>query len=217
MNKWMILLLLCYGFNAQAQPQLKGGLETFVNNHKIYPRYSLQNCIAGTINISFKLNPNGEVLSSKISKGMGTDLDAEALRLIRLSSGKWIVPAGHDTAVAVIVPINFSISSSDCRNRSRQQIQQAVDNYIANQGLTNAVLNFYKSKEKGAIYTKEDEDKIIALKASLGYDEEYLMERLSDGQKKLKQKDKLGACEDFLFIKHMGSGLADEMLAKYCN
>lgn len=217
MNRWMVLFLLCCGFTVQAQPQLKGGLETFVNNHKIYPRYSLQNCIAGTVSISFKLNKSGEVLSSKINKGMGTDLDAEALRLIRLSSGKWIVPAGHDTAVAIIVPINFSISSEDCRSRSRQQIQQAVENYIANQGLTNAVLNFYKNKEKGSVYTKEEEDKIVALKSSLGYDEEYLKERLADGQKKLKQKDKQGACEDFLFIKHMGSSLADEMLARYCN
>jgi len=217
MRKLLIILLLCYGFAVEAQPQLKGGLESFVMNNKIYPRYSLQNCIDGTVRISFKLNQRGEVYHSKITNGVGTDLDDEALRLIRMSSGRWTVPAGHDSTVAIIVPISFSISSEDCRGRSKAQIQQAIQNYVANQGLTNAVLNFYKNKQRGTIYTKEEEEKIVALRASLGYDEEYLQQRIADGRKKLKQKDRQGACEDFLFVKHMGSELADELLAQYCN
>jgi hypothetical protein len=82
--------------------------------------------------------------------------------------------------------------------------------------LTDAVLNFYKKKADGN-FTKDEESKIVALKQSLGYDDEYLNSRISDGKKKLKQKDKQGACEDFLFVKYMGSDLADELLAKYCN
>ncbi len=217
MRKIIWILFLCYGFNVEAQPQLRGGLENFVLNNKIYPRYSLQNCIDGTVTISFKLNPRGEVYYSRISSGVGTDLDDEALRLIRMSSGKWIMPSGHDTTVSIIAPINFRISAEDCGHRSKEQILQAIQNYKINDGLTNAVLNFYRNKEKGGLFAKEEENKITALKASLGYDEDYLQKRIADGKKKLKQKDKQGACEDFLFVKYMGSTLADELLAKYCN
>lgn len=217
MRKLVVILLLCYGFAVEAQPKLKGGLESFVINNKVYPRYSLQNCIDGTVKISFKLNHRGEVYYSKIISGVGTDLDDEALRLIRMSSGKWTVPAGHDSTTAILAPISFSISAEDCRGRSKEQTQQAIQNYIANQGLTNAVLNFYRNKQKGTVYTKEEENKIVALRTSLGYDEEYLQQRIADGKKKLKQKDKQGACEDFLFVKYMGSDLADQLLAEYCN
>lgn len=212
-----MFLSLLSAITLQAQPKLKGGLESFVLNNKIYPMYSLQNCIEGTVVVGFKLNKAGEVYYSEVRRGMGTDLDDEALRLIRMSSGRWIVPVDHDTAIAVIAPIKFNITPGDCGHKSREEIMQAIQSYRANEGLTNAVLNFYKNKAKGNKYTSEEEAKIIALKNRLEYDDEYLKNRINDGLKKLKQKDKQGACEDFLFVKYMGSSLADEMLAKYCN
>ena len=217
MRKLIWIFFLCCGFTSQAQPKLKGGLDNFLLNNKIYPRYSLQNCIDGTVVVSFKLNQRGEVYYSRISTGVGTDLDDEALRLIRMSSGRWLMPSGHDTTVSIIAPINFKISAEDCGNRSRDQILQAIQNYKINEGLTNAVLNFYRNKDKGGSFSKEEESKILALKASLGYDDDYLLEKIANGKRKLKQKDKQGACEDFTFVKYMGSSLADELLSKYCN
>jgi TonB family protein len=216
MSKILLALFLLFGFGVKAQPTLKGGLDSFVANNKVYPPYSLQNCIDGTVTISFKLNKAGEVYFSKIQKGIGTDLDDEALRLVRLSSGKWIVPADHDTIVSVVVPINFKLSGDDCGNKSQKEIKQAIETYKTNVGMTDAVLNFYKHKAAGK-YTIEEERKIIALKTSLGYDDEYMKMRIDDGLKKLKQKDRQGACEDFMFVKNMGYDLADEQIAKYCN
>jgi TonB family protein len=216
MRKILSLLFLFAGLGLNAQPALKGGLENFVLNHKIYPLYSLQNCIEGAVTVAFKINPKGEVYFSNVRKGVGTDLDDEALRLIRLSSGKWTVPKGHDSTVVLIAPINFKLTGYDCANKSREEIREAIRNYKTNQSLTDAVLNFYKNKDTHK-FTKEEENRILALKKSMGYDEEYLKSRIDEGMKKLKQKDKQGACEDFLFVKHMGSDLADELLAKYCN
>ncbi|NRF41659.1 TonB family protein [Pedobacter foliorum] len=216
MSKILLALFLLFGLGVKAQPTLKGGLDSFVANNKVYPPYSLQNCIDGTVTISFKLNKAGEVYFSKVQKGIGTDLDDEALRLIRLSSGKWIVPADHDTIVSVVVPINFKLSGEDCGNKSQKEIKQAIEIYKTNVGMTDAVLNFYRHKAAGK-YTIEEERKIIALKTSLGYDDEYMKMRIDDGLKKLKQKDKQGACEDFMFVKNMGYDLADEQIAKYCN
>jgi hypothetical protein len=217
MARIFLALFLLTGFGLKAQPVLKGGLENFVANNKIYPLYSLQNCIQGGVTIGFKLNNKGEVFYSEVRRGLGTDLDDEALRLIRMSSGKWTMPQDHDSTVVILAPINFKLSGYDCANKSKEEIRQAIRNYKTNQGLTDAVLNFYKKVKAGSKFTKEEENKIIALKKSLGYDDEYLNSRINDGKKKLKQKDKQGACEDFLFVKYMGSDLADELLAKYCN
>lgn len=216
MARILLALLLLSGSGVGAQPELKGGLDKFISANKVYPLYSLQNCIEGTVTVSFKLNNQGEVYFSKVQKGIGTDLDEEALRLIRLSSGKWKVLQGHDTTVSVIVPINFKLDDFDCGNKSKAEIKAAVEAYQSRTGLTNAVLNFYRNKPSGK-FTRAEEDRITALKASLGYDDEYLEKRLEDGRKKLKQKDKQGACEDFLFVKYMGSDKADELLAAHCN
>lgn len=198
-----------------AQPVVKGGLEAFVTANNVYPQYSLQNCIQGTVTISFKLNKDGFVYYSKIRSGIGTDLDDEALRLIRLSSGKWIVPKNHDTTVSLIAPIKFTLSGYNCENKNPEEIKRAIALYRSNQGLAGTIQNFYRNKEKGT-YKKAEEARIIALRTELGYDDEYFQERIKDGLKKLKQKDRQGACEDFLFVKYMGSDLADEMLEKYC-
>lgn len=215
MARILFAFLVLATFTLQAQPFIKGGLEAFVTTNSVYPKYSRANCIQGTVTISFKLSKAGEVYYSKISSGIGTDLDDEALRLIRLSSGKWTVPKGHDTAVSLIAPIKFTLSGYNCSDKNPQEIQQAILAYKSNEGLVSSIQNFYRNKEKGT-YRKEEEGRFVALKQELGYDDEYFKERIKDGLKKLRQKDKQGACEDFLFVKYMGSDLADEMLHKYC-
>lgn len=211
-----LCLLSTLFFNLHAQPVFRGELESFVLKNQVYPLYSLQNCIEGSVSVGFKLNHKGEVYFSQVRSGIGTDLDDEALRLIRMSSGRWTVPQDHDSTVVIIMPIIFKLSGYDCAGKNKAEIQEAIRTYKSNAGLTDAVLNFYKNKASGK-YTREEEQKIVALKKSLGYDEIYLNNRITEGKKKLKQKDRQGACEDFTFVKYMGSDLADELLARYCN
>jgi TonB family protein len=216
MTKMFISFFLLMGFSCAAQqPEFKGGLETFVRANTVYPPYSQSNCIEGRVTINFKLDQQGRVFNAFVKSGIGTDLDDEALRLIRMSSGKWKVPAGYDTTYVLVVPVNFKLDGYDCGNKSKAEIQQAINAYKSSDALANAVLNFYINKEKG-IYNAADEPKILALRKELGYDKAYMEQRIKDGIAKLKQKDKEGACEDFLFVKHMGFDLADEQLQKYC-
>jgi TonB family protein len=185
--------LLLFSVSALAQePEIKGGLAAFLNNNIIYPNYSRQNCIEGSVTVGFKLNAKGEVYYSAISKGIGTDLDDEALRLIRMTSGKWMMPAKHDSLTTVLVQVNFSLNNLYCAG------------------------SFYKNKEKGT-FKPEDELKVLDIKNELAITDEYLDARIESGLKKIKQGDKQGACEDFNFVKYMGSTKANEMLAKYCN
>lgn len=213
MRKLLLVLLIFLGYGLKAQPSLKGGLETYVQNNRVYPKYSLANCISGVVDIAFKLNSKGKVYYSEVRRGVGTDLDNEALRLIRMSSGKWTVPADHDTSVFILAPISFKLSG--CEGKRPQEIKAAIEAYKANTDLTNTVLNYYRSKEKGEL-PGIPEQKALELKETLGYDDNYLLQRLKDGERKLKQGDIQGACEDFKFIKYMGSGIANELLDKNC-
>lgn len=216
MARLLMAFLICSALMVKAQPQMKEGLEAFVRSNTIYPPYSLHNCIQGSVNISFKLNQKGEVYHSEVRSGLGIDLDDEALRLIRLTSGKWTVPNDYDTAAAIVVPVNFHLSGYGCENKSEADIQEAISRYQADQGLTNAVLNFYRNKEQGKS-SEAEEAKIVSLKRELGYDDAYFQEKINQGKAKLKQKDRQGACEDFQFVKYMGSDMADELLKKHCN
>jgi hypothetical protein len=213
MRRFLFFLLLVLGYQLKAQPSLKGGLGSFVQNNKLYPPYSRDNCIQGVVNIAFKLDHKGNVFYSEVRKGVGTDLDDEALRLIRMSSGRWMVPADHDTTLAVIVPISFALS--DCAGKSATEVKAAIEAYKSTTDLTNAVLNYYRNLEQGKT-PGVTEAKVTELKTALGIDEHYLQKKLDDGKRKLKQRDNQGACEDFKFVKYMGSKLADDLLAKYC-
>lgn len=210
-----ICLLFCFSL-AMGQVQFKSGKNGFVNflrENTVYPRFSKDNCVQGTVNVSFKLDEQGKVYFSKISKGILSDLDEEALRLVRLSSGKWQVPAGYDTTVSIVVPVNFVLSGYNCEGKSSEEMQESIRSYQAEEALTNSVINFYKNIDQAK---PEQEAQIIAIKNQLGIDDEYLDDRIKMALKKIKQGDKQGACEDFIFVKYMGSKKADDYLAKYC-
>lgn len=217
MKKLMVLALLFSSFTALAQVQFNNGkiaLNKFLEDNTVYPSYSKNNCIQGRVEIGFKVNLKGEIYNSKIVKGIGTDLDDEALRLVKLSSGKWKLANANDTSSVVIIPVNFVLSGYDCDRKSSVDIQTAIQAYQNELAMENAIINFYKNRDKG---TAEQEAKIIALKNQLGIDDDYLNERIQCGLQKLKQSDKQGACDDFNFVKNMGSNLADNQLKKYCN
>lgn len=209
------LLLLSIGISAQ-EPQLEGGLPTFLKNNTIYPTYSLQNCIQGTVDVGFKLNAKGQVYYAIVTRGIGTDLDDEALRLIKLSSGKWNVPLNHDTLTLVLIPLSFTLKDYDCERKDKNSIAMAIRAYKVQTELTNVVLNFYRNKEKG-IFNEQEEPKMAKLKTELGIDDDYLEGKINAGLKKMRQGDKQGACIDFNFVKYMGSDKADALLAKHCN
>lgn len=215
MHKLLIFLLIITGTVKAQQPELKGGLAAFVKNNTIYPPYSLQNCIQGTVNVGFKLNANGEVYYSLVTTGMGTDLDEEALRLVRMSSRKWTVPKEYDTTSLLVVPVNFSLSGYGCETKSKADIAFAIKNYKDQEELTKVISNFYLNKERGT-FNPADEAKVLQIKNQLGIDDEYLDERINRALKKIKQGDKQGACEDFNFVKYMGSEKANDWLTKYC-
>jgi TonB family protein len=203
----------------EERPTFKGGqkgLKSFIDNNLIYPEFSKDNCLQGTIQVSFKLDSEGKIYESKIQKGFGVDLDQEALRIVRLTSGKWIMPIKHDTLTSLVLPITFSLRDVKCQQRSKDEINAAINAYHARLGLNSAVFNFYEKKELG-IYDQADEARIIALKAQLGYDEKFIDRLLKQALRKLKQGDNEGACEDAHMIRRLGSSKSARVIEQNCN
>ncbi|WP_069660822.1 energy transducer TonB [Arcticibacter eurypsychrophilus] len=213
----LFIFFLQASFKPAENPSFKGGasgLANFINQSMIYPEYSKQNCIEGTIEVSFRLNSQGRIIESKVQKGLGIDLDDEALRLIRLTSGKWTIPALYDTTSVITLPINFSLRQFNCW-RSATEIKAAIDAYKAQGYLSDAVITYYEKKDKGN-YTADDEQKIIQLKEELGYDDDYISRVIDQAKQKIKQGDQEGACKDLQFVRKIGSDKADKLIATYC-
>jgi TonB family protein len=199
-------------------PTFKGGttaLNNFIASNLIYPSFSKTNCIQGTIYVAFQVDKNGVVFNSKVQKGLGVDLDDEALRLIRLTSNKWIVPAKHNENTRLVIPVNFSLKNYNCNERSTDQINKAIALYQSRLALENAVINFYKNKEVGQ-FNAQNEAEIIVLKSELGFDDKFIALKLKEAKQRIKQDDKEGACESLYFIKHIGSTAADLLIAENC-
>lgn len=205
-------------FTVQDQPQFKGGaraLNDFLSKNLIYPDYSKQNCISGSVQISFSIDANNKPVNVRVQKGFGIDLDDEAIRLVKLTAGKWILPDNADLNTTLILPVNFNLSDSRCGTRSRNDMEQAITAYKARQALVNAVTNYYENKYLGKADVSK-EPQILALKKQLDFDEEYEDEVVTQANQKLKQGDRDGACEDWKFVRNIGSNKADAQLAKYC-
>lgn len=216
MFKLAVIILSFISISAFAQqPEMKDGLPNFIKNNTIYPPYAKHNCIQGLVNVGFKLNAKGEVYYSAVTSGVGTDLDKEALRLVRMSSRKWSVPDTHDTTSLLIVPVNFTLTGYDCDRKSKAEIALAIKAYKDDEELTNVISNYFQNKEKGT-FNPADEIKITQIKSQLGIDDEYLYERINAGLKKIEQGDKQGACEEFNFVKYMGSDKAKALIDKFC-
>ncbi|MNK13354.1 Gram-negative bacterial tonB protein [compost metagenome] len=216
MGRLILIFLLGLFVQVSAQrPTLKNGLESFVKANTIYPMYSLENCIQGNIEVAFKLNKAGKITYAGITKGIGADLDAEALRLIKLTSGKWNVPTGYDTTFLIRTPMKFSLQDYGCEQINPGSVGLAIKQYHDEMASFSKIANFYRNITQGTENFIEEE-KIIALKKEMGVDDDFLARKIKVAEKKISQGDLESACEDFKFVKYMGSTKADKLLAKYC-
>ena len=220
-KRWFIsiIVLLASVFTTFAQqPVFKGGqqaLSNFLKAKIVYPEYSRQNCISGTIDVAFRLDKDGRVTNATVQRGLGIDLDDEALRVIKLTSGQWTVPADYNITTNLVQPIRFDPEPTRCASVNAANMQAAIDDYKKRQELENAVTNYYINKYKGKADLSK-ESYILALKKQLGFDDELINDLLKQANEKLKQGDKDSACTDWNFIRNIGSDKADSFITKYC-
>ncbi len=84
----------------------------FIGNEIEYPRMARDNGIEGTVYVVLNIDESGKIESAKISRGVGGGCDEESIRVLLLTSGKWI-PAyddGKPIEMKIMQPIKFTLS-----------------------------------------------------------------------------------------------------------
>lgn len=117
-----LLLGQCYAqdsskiayFPYQEQPEFKGGqrkMFEFLANSVKYPKKSREDGVEGTIYVGFVVNKTGEIVDIKIRRGVSPELNAEAVRVVKLMP-KWKAGKqdGELVRVAYTLPIKFQLN-----------------------------------------------------------------------------------------------------------
>lgn len=83
----------------------------FLNKHLRYPKSAFRNRAEGTVVVQFIISEEGKIADAVVIKSVDPDLDAEALRVIYKSSGKWppAIYGGRLTKSYKKQPIVFSL------------------------------------------------------------------------------------------------------------
>ena len=88
-------------------------LEKRVNQYLRYPKYAQENGIQGLVLVDFIIDESGNVRDVRVSRGIHTSLDDEAVRVIS-ASPKWR-PGRHrgkKVRVAVTIPVDFRLEKT---------------------------------------------------------------------------------------------------------
>ena len=97
----------------EQMPSFPGGpaeLMKWLSSHVQYPAIAIESCIQGTVIVAFIVEPDGSVSNVEIVRSVDTDLDQEALRVVR-QMPKWKAGKqdGSTVRVKFHLPIKFML------------------------------------------------------------------------------------------------------------
>ena len=98
-------------FMADEMPTFPGGDEAllkFLNAKINYPAAALDRQLSGKVHVAFTVDPQGHLHDPHVVRGLGSGLDEEALRLVRIMP--WWNPGlihGQPVWVSITMPIVF--------------------------------------------------------------------------------------------------------------
>jgi TonB family protein len=103
-----------FPYKSEQNAEYKGGIPrfgAFLSRNLTYPSAAQKANIEGQVYVQFVVCTDGTLCDYKVLRGVGFGCDEEAVRVIKLSSGKW--EAGKQRGRAVrsrfTIPINFSL------------------------------------------------------------------------------------------------------------
>ncbi len=100
----------------EQMPEFQGGNEalmSFISKNIVYPRNAVENEIQGTIYLNYIVRYDGSLSNIKMLKSVsgGTELNSEAIRILKLTEGKWKPGKqnGKPVNVQMNLPFKFSL------------------------------------------------------------------------------------------------------------
>lgn len=99
----------------EEQPEFNGGYDAmmeFIRENLRYPADARQQGVEGTVYVSFIVETDGRVTSSKIIRGISAACDNEVLRMMEIMPNwKPGRQSGQDVRVRFVLPIKFSLNN----------------------------------------------------------------------------------------------------------
>lgn len=100
-------------FEYEQQPTFPGGqdsLRKFINRNLKYPAIAKLDGIAGTVYVLFTVSKDGSITAVDLYKGVSPQLDAEAIRVVKLMPA-WIPRKleGEITSFNLVLPVTFRL------------------------------------------------------------------------------------------------------------
>lgn len=99
------------------EPIFEGDLKKFLAKNIIYPKNAISNEIEGKCYISFVIDINGDISNLNIAKGIPncTECDQEAIRVIKLTQGKWTAAKvdGKYVKSRYMIPIQYVLTKKN--------------------------------------------------------------------------------------------------------
>jgi len=98
----------------EQMPEYVGGqsaLEAFLKSSLVYPVTAYNSGISGIVYVSFVVDEKGKVTNVKILRGIDALCDNEAIRVIKLTTGKWKpgTQRGKPGKVQMNIPVKFDL------------------------------------------------------------------------------------------------------------
>ena len=93
-------------------PNYRGGSKSFkefIAGNLKYPKEAMEAGVEGTVVVEYGINDNGDVVFTRVLKGLGYGCDEEALRLVRMLSFEKVKNRGVRVNVTTKTTINFTL------------------------------------------------------------------------------------------------------------
>lgn len=96
----------------EQMPEFEGGMEgliSFLRENVKYPQEAIDADVQGYVLVQFKVTKTGEVEDIAVKRSVHPSLDAEAIRVIKATSGKWTPGKvdGQNVSVQYSLPVSF--------------------------------------------------------------------------------------------------------------
>jgi protein TonB len=104
-----------YFLPVEEEPSFAGNPDSllhFISDNTRYPQAAVDKNVSGTVYVSFVVLENGDISDVKVFKGIGSGCDEEAVRIVRLTNGRWLPGKQKGKAVKVFynLPVRFSLT-----------------------------------------------------------------------------------------------------------
>lgn len=93
------------------KPNFQGDYVKFLQSNLRYPASAANNEISGRVVVEYVVEKDGAFSNIKVLKGIGFGCDEEAVRVVKLMSGKWTPGKnnGHAVRFKTMIPIVFKL------------------------------------------------------------------------------------------------------------